>query len=230
MTLYRKAGSREAIVAALAQEGIDLRRAPLVRERVVSAVAELLQERPLAEITLEAVAARASCSLPAIYDQFGGRQGVLKAVFEQYSPLPSVERLVATGGLSTEPDLRHDVRALYGAVFDQVVPRWPVLRGFIAEVLRDPGSEVGQLFREWYVPRALATVRPMLDRHMARGAFRHIPPVLIVQAFVGPMLLHVASRRLLPEEFGIEPPDRDTTIETFTDIFCRAVGANRDPS
>lgn len=230
MTLYRRAGSRRNIVERLGELGIDATGEPLARERVIDATGELLRVRPLAEVTLEAIAERARCSLPAIYGQFGGRQGVLRATFERFSPLPAVERLVESGRLTAEPDLRSEVRALYGAIFDQVAPRWPVLRAFVAEVLRDPESEVGALFREWYLPRALETIMPTLRRHLERGDFRPLPPLLIAQEFIGPMLLHVASRALLRDAFGVEPPDRDTTIDTFADMFCRAVAAEPAPA
>jgi AcrR family transcriptional regulator len=230
MTLYRKAGTRQNIVARLGELGIDAAGEPQVRDRVIEATAELLRERSLAEVTLEAVAARASCSLPAIYNQFGGRHGVLKAVFERYSPLPTVERLVATGEIGSVSNLRREVRTIYGAVFDQVTSGWPVLRAFVAEVLRDPGSEVGDLFREWYLPRALETITPTLRRHIEHGSFRPVPPLLIGQAFVGPMLLHIASRGLLRDSFGIDPPDRDSTVDTLTDLFCRAVAAEPAPA
>jgi AcrR family transcriptional regulator len=230
MTLYRRAGSRRNIVERLAELGIDATGEPLVRERVIEATGALLRERPLAEVTLEAIAERARCSLPAIYGQFGGRQGVLMATFERHSPLPVVERLVASGELDAGADLREEVRALYVAIFDQVAPRWPVLRAFVAEVLRDPESEVGALFREWYLPRALETIMPTLRRHLDRGAFRPLPPLLIAQEFIGPMLLHLASRAIMRDSFGIEPPARDTSIDALTDMFCRAVAAEPAPA
>ncbi len=226
MTLYRRAGSRQNIVERLAEIGIDATGEPLARERVIEATGELLRERVLADVTLEAIAERARCSLPAIYNQFGGRQGVLRATFERHSPLPAIAHLVESGRLEAEPDLRSEVRALYAAVFDQVVPGWPVLRSFIAEVLRDPFSEVGALFRDWYVPRMLETIMPTLQRHLARGDLRPVPPLLIAQEFIGPILLHVASRAVIQEVFGAEPTDRDTTIETLTDMFCRAAATD----
>lgn len=226
MTLYRRAGSRQNIVERLAELGIDTSGEPGTRERVIEATGDLLRERPLAELTLEVVAERARCSLPAIYAQFGNRQGVLKATFERYSPLPVVERLMTSGEVSPDTSLRHDVRAIYGAVFDQVAPRWPVLRAFIAEVLRDPGSDVGSLFREWYLPRVTEIIAPTLRRHAERGALRPLPTLLIAQEFVGPLMLHVATRAFLQDYIGLEPPDRDTTIDTLTDMFCRAVAAD----
>ncbi len=226
MTLYRKAGSRTEILAALAARGVDVQREPAVRDRVIAATAELLRERPLAEVTLEVIAERASCSLPSIYSQLGGRQGVLRATFERYSPLPAVERLVASGELDADGDLRREARSLYGVIFDQVTDGWPVLRAFVAEVMRDPGSEVGRLFREWYLPRVVGVIAPTLQRHAARGSFRPLPTLLIAQAFVGPMVLHIASRGLLKESFGIDPPERDTTLDAMADMFCRAVEAH----
>jgi AcrR family transcriptional regulator len=229
MTLYRRAGSRREIVDALAAAGIDVQREPQVRERVIEAVAALLRDRPIGDITLEAIAEEARCSLPAIYDQFGNRQGVLRATFERYSPLVTVERLVSGGAMSGEPDLERDVRQLYGAIFDQVAPRWPILRAFVAEVLRDPESEVGQLFQEWYAPRAMEAMMPVLIRHIEHGSFRPLPAPLIAQMFVGPFMMHIATRNRLMVALGGNVPDRDATIDAFTGMFCRAVMADPHP-
>lgn len=227
VTLYRRAGSRKDIVEALEAAGIRAQGEPLVRERVIQAVAELLRERSVADLTLEVVAERAGCSLPAIYNQFGGRQGVLKAAFERYSPLVQVEQLVAEHRLTGDAALERDVRLLYGTIFDQVAPRWPMLRAFVAEVMRDPDSEVGMLFREWYLPRALEAIMPWVIRHVDAGSLRPIPIPLIVQEFVGPFMMHIATRNQLLAAYGSNIPDRDATIDTFTGMFCRAVAAER---
>jgi AcrR family transcriptional regulator len=228
MTLYRKAGSRQDIVDALRAVGIDARRQPDVYERAVEATARLLREQPIADVTLERIAGAAGCSLPSLYARFGNREGILKAVIERYSPLIPVREAIASEVTREPADLRHDVRLLYGTVLPRVLQEWPIIRSLLAEVLRDPGSDVGRAFREWYLPQVTAVLIPMFTRHIERGAIRPIPIPILVQMLIGPMGLHGATRPVLVNEFGFDLPNLDDTVELFTDMFCRAVGTEGD--
>lgn len=224
MTLYRKAGTRDQLVAALGEVGINAARLPDVHERVVSATVDLLRERPIGELTLDLMASRAHCSLPAIHARFGGRQGVLKAVIERHSPLFTVKEIVEREMGSDPVDLRHDIFLLYATLFGKLSREWPVLRAFIAEVLRDPESEVVTAFRDWYLPQARAVIVPLFERHMEHETMRRLPVPMVAQLLVAPMALHVASRDVLRNQLGFDLPDPEATIEIFTDMFCRAVG------
>src|SRR5687767_14674423 len=89
-TLYRRIGSRRALDDAVRASGVDPGGRPDVRARATAAAADLIEEGGLAALTLEAVAARADCSLPALYGTFGGRDGLLRETFERFSPLPRI--------------------------------------------------------------------------------------------------------------------------------------------
>jgi AcrR family transcriptional regulator len=224
MTLYRRAGTRDAIVAALRARGVDARRQPDVYERVIVATARLLREQPIAALTLEQIADAANCSLPAIYARFGSRQGVLKAVIERHSPLLPMREAVATNLEAPTADLRHDIRHMYETLYRQLDREWRVIRSFIAEVTRDPDSEVGQAVRDWYVPQVRDILLPLIQRHIDEGMIRPIPIPLIVSFFAAPMGLHVGTRGYVQRETGFELPDAESVIDLFTDMFCRAVG------
>lgn len=228
MTLYRRAGTRQEIMAALETLGIDVRQEPDVHARVVEATSRLLRERPLAEVTLEAIAAAAGCSLPAIYARFGNRQGVLRAVIERYSPLVPVREAVAAEMSDEVIDLRRDVRLLYGTVLPRLLQEWSMMRSLLAEVLRDPAGELGIALRNWYLPQVTAVLVPIFTRHMEHGTIRPLPIEIVVQSFMGPMALHAASRQVLIEVFGFQLPDIEETVDLFTDLFCRAVGTSSE--
>ena len=225
MTLYRRAGTRQDIMAALERMGIDTRARPDVHERVVVATAALLRERPIAEITLERIAEEAGCSLPALYARFSGRQGVLRAVIERYSPLLPV-REVAASGIGDTTSLRNDVRLLYGTVINKLQGETKVMRSLLAELLRDPGSDVAQAIRDWYIPQLTSVLIPIFARHMERGTMRPLPIPVVVQMFIGPMVLHIGTRAFVINQMEIELPDAEATVDLFTDLFCRAVGAD----
>jgi AcrR family transcriptional regulator len=224
MTLYRKAGTRDDIVMALAARGIDARRQPDVYERVVEATARLLRAMPIAGLTLEQIAEEAACSLPAIYARFGNRQGVLKAVVDRHSPLVPMKAVIASNLEEETPDLRHDVRLLYATLFTQLEREWLVMRSFIAELLRDPDSEVGLAVRDWYVPQVESALIPLIQKHMTHGTMRELPVPLVVVELAAPMGVHMAMRGFIREKYGMGLPDPESTIDLFTDMFCRAVG------
>lgn len=229
MTLYRKAGTRDQIVGALERIGVDARRQPDVFERVVAATVELLGEYPITELTLELIAGRASCSVPAIHARFGGRQGVIRAVIERHSPLLPVKEAVTHQMGGGTHDLQHDIRLLYRTLFGHLEREWPVLRSFIAEVLGGAGTDVRSALRQWYLPQAQAVIVPFILKHIEQGTIRPLPVPIVVQMLVAPMGLHVASRQLVTNELGFALPDPDTTVDLFTEMFCRAVGTEISP-
>ena len=224
MTLYRRAGTRDAIVAALRARGVDARRQPDVYERVIVATANLLREESIAALTLERIAEEANCSLPAIYARFGNREGVLKAVIERYSPLLPMREAVASNLEMSVVDLRHDIRHLYTTLYRTLEREWGVIRSFLAELLRDPGSEVGRAVRDWYAPQVQEILVPLLQRHIAHGTIRPLPLPIIVSILAAPMGAHIGTRAYIERETPYPLPDPQATIEIYTDMFCRAVG------
>ncbi len=110
--LRRIGGSRRALDDAVRAAGVDPGGRRPVRDRAVEAAAQLISERGLAAATLEAVAEAAECSVHSLYATFGGRDELLGAIYERYSPLRDLEGLVA----EPEADLEATVRAMYRAL------------------------------------------------------------------------------------------------------------------
>jgi AcrR family transcriptional regulator len=228
MTLYRNGGPRANIIAALREHGIDAARPPAVADRVLDAVVNLLREKPLAGITMEIIADRAACSVPAIYDRFGSRQGVLIGLLERHSPLVPLRREFADVMDQPSRGLRHDVYRIYSAVFHSMKDEWPMVRSFIAELLAGPDTDMAKVVRDWYLPQVMNIVVPIFSGHSARGNIRNLPLPIVFQFLIGPMGLHIASRQYLIEHQNFDMPGPEETIDVLTDAFCRAVGTGRD--
>ena len=218
-TLYRRIGSRQALDDAVRAAGIDPGSRPDVRERAVVAAAELIRRGGLKALTLNAVAARAGCSLPALHSQLGGREGLLAALFDRYSPLPRIERMFGAGPAS----FRDRVRAIYAAIFDAATAEPALLRALLADVLARPDGPTARHVTESYLPRLLGGVGRWLAAEVAAGRCRPLPLPLLLQLLGGPMALHVASRGLAERVSGLTPPPRDQVIDLLTDAYCRAV-------
>lgn len=114
-TLIRRlGGSRAALDDAVRAAGIDPGGQVPVRLRALDATAALISTSGLAGATLEAIAARAECSVHSLYAVFGGRDELLRAVFERHSPLLGIEDFLA----ASSDDLPTAVRRLYGLIAD----------------------------------------------------------------------------------------------------------------
>ena len=216
-TLYRQIGSRRALDEAVRATGIDPGGRPGVRERAVSAAATIVRERGIGALTLEAVAAAADCSVPALHSQLAGREGLLAALFERYSPLPHVERIVATS-----PPLEDGARAIYAAVFDAATAEPRLLQAVFADALARPDGPAARYLTRTYIPRALGSVGRWLAGEVAAGRCRPLPVPLLVQLLVAPMGMHAVTRDLVQRLTGTLPP-RDEVIDLLAGAFCRAV-------
>jgi AcrR family transcriptional regulator len=223
MTLYRRIGSRKALHDALRARGVDPGEAPGAAERALSAAADLIRKDGVASLTLEAVAARAGCALPTIYAQFGGRSGLLMAVFERHSPVLAVRQALVDIAPGDAAGFRHCVSDIYAVIVATIEREQGLLRAMLAETLRDPSSEVGQFITTRYLPSIMTHIMPWVADHMRRGVIRPLPLILIGQQLVAPIAMHVATRPLAEEAGVFEVPPLSETCDLMADLFCRAV-------
>jgi AcrR family transcriptional regulator len=231
MTLYRRIGSRKALHAALRAGGHDLGEVPGAAERALAAASALIREGGVAALTLEGVAARAGCALPTIYARFGGRTGLLMAVFERHSPILRVKDALVDVEPGDEAAFRRVVSSAYAVIYDTFTSEQAMLRALLVEALRDPAGEVGQFVSTRYLPGVMTHIMPWVARHIARGIIRPLPLVLVGQQFAAPLVMHIATRSLVAASGVFELPDPGTVCDAMAAMFCRAVAADplRDP-
>ncbi|OBA92206.1 hypothetical protein A5662_21365, partial [Mycobacteriaceae bacterium 1482268.1] len=167
-TVYRRVRNREALNDAVRVAGGDPGSRVGVRDRAIAAAAELIVGDGVGALTLEGVARRVGCAVTSLYSAFGGREGLLAAVFEEHAPLPVVEHL-----LETDPkrfsDFEIGVRGIYTAVFDTVADDTAVLGALFAEILAKPDGIGMQFFRDRILPRITATIGGWLQGQIDAG-------------------------------------------------------------
>jgi AcrR family transcriptional regulator len=224
-TMFRRVRSREALEAAVRAAGVDPGRRENVRDRALGAATSLIVERGVGALTVEEVARQISCATTSIHTQFGGREGLLIAVFERHAPLPVVEQLLAS---RTEPfeTFEAGVRAVYTAVFDALESDQGVMEALVAEALARPSGDVMRLARERIIPRILATVGCWLTAEIEAGRCIRLPFSLLLPQLIAPVAVHMLARRRLVAA-GVQVPDRQTVVDTVAGTFCRAVGTGR---
>ncbi|ROO86794.1 TetR family transcriptional regulator [Actinocorallia herbida] len=216
--LRRIGGARRALDDAVRATGIDPGGQRPVRERAVEAGARLISADGLADMTLEAVAARAECSVHSLYAVFGGRDELLQAIFEQYSPILDAEAIFN----GPHEDLPDTVRKVYRMLADALSREPRVMPAMFAEAFARPTAPALNSLARHFIPRLLAAVGGWLAEEVAAGRLRPMPVPVLVQQLVGPLFMHFLTRPTLSAVPGIDLPDPDQVCEHFAEAFLRA--------
>ncbi len=215
--LRRIGGSRRALDDAVRAAGVDPGGRRSVRERAVEAGAQLISEQGLAVVTLEAVADVAGCSVHGLYAAFGGRDELLGAIYERYSPLLDLESLTAEPREGLEETVRGVYRALVAAFSRE--PR--VAPAMLADLFSRPDGPTGQIFTR-YFPRVIDSIGGWLASEVRAGRIRPLPMPLLIQQMIGPLAVHLLFRPAMTQRPGLDLPGIEETCEVFAEAFLRA--------
>lgn len=221
--LRRFGGSRTALDDAVRAAGVDPGGLPPVRIRAIDAAAALIGESGLANATLEAVAVRASCSVYSLHAVFGGRDELMRAVFERHSPIHDIEDYLARPG----GDLLEMTRGFYRTMANALSREPRVLPAIFAEAFARPTSPAVRSLAAYGPPRLLGVLGRWFDAEIRAGHIRDLPRPLLAQQLLGPIMIHLLTRPALPHVAGWPLPDVDAVCELFADTFVRAVAAPR---
>ncbi|MEV7007008.1 TetR/AcrR family transcriptional regulator [Streptosporangium sp. NPDC051022] len=219
--LRRLGGSRQALDEAVRAAGVNPGGQRPVRERAIEAGANLIGEHGLAAFTLEMVAASAQCSVHSLYAAFGGRDELLHAIFEIYSPILDVEKVIS----GPRADLAETVATIYRLLAETLNREPRVLPAMLAEALAHPHTPALQGLRQRFVPRMLAGLGQWFADEMAMGRIRPLPVPLLMQQMIGPVLIHFMTRPAAGQIPGFDLPDTQETCAVFAEAFLRAVTA-----
>jgi AcrR family transcriptional regulator len=219
-TLIRRLnGSRQPLDDAVRAAGVEPGGRPPVRERAIQAAAALISDRGLATVTLEAVAAQANCSVHSLYAVFGGRDELLRKVFDRYGPILDLDEAVS----DPDAELGQTVHRVYRVLAEAFSREPRVAPAMLAEGLARPTSPVVQALLQYHVPRILAGVGQWLAREIAAGRIRDLPLPLLIQQLLAPIGIHTMARPAVSNIPEVELPDLDEASAVFADAFLRAV-------
>jgi AcrR family transcriptional regulator len=196
-TFYRAFASREELLRAL-----SLAPGPETRARLLEAALDLLSRDGLAALAMDEVADRAGVSRATLYRLFPGKQALFEELVRQYSPFDRIAETVEQSFDDPPEEVLRRVAIVFATLYRQ---RQGVLRTLAFELTgMRRATEAGGA---WEVAeRALASLIRYLRRQMEQGRLRPTDPVLALQAFLGPLLLHVTTRSLAEERFGVRTP------------------------
>jgi AcrR family transcriptional regulator len=229
-TIYRRVRNRQALDDAVRNAGSDPGSRVGVADRAIAAATEVIIADGVAALTVDGVARRVGCSVSAVHTAFGGRDGLIAAVFERNAPLPTVVKLM-TEHPERFADFESGVRAIYTVVFDTVGDQAggiAVLEALFSEVLAKPNGVGAQLFNDRILPRITANVGGWLTSQIRAGRCADLPLSLLVPLLISPISIHLIARGRLTAA-GVPVPDRQSVIDAMTAAFCNAVGTKTQP-
>jgi AcrR family transcriptional regulator len=157
-----------------------------LRRTILRAAAELLEERGVDGVTIEAIAERAAVGKQTIYRRWASRAAVLVEAFLSQDD--------ATGGVPDTGSLRKDL-AIFASGLAGTAGRDSLRRsvaGLVSASHTD--AEVGRLFRERFVAPSRAVLRQVLERANGRG---ELHPDLDVEVAIDALLGAVWYRALI---------------------------------
>jgi AcrR family transcriptional regulator len=197
-SFYRAFESRRALLQALA---VDPEPAP--GERILEAALVMIGAQGLSALSMDELAARAGVSRATLYRLFPGKPALFTSVIRAYSPLEPVSRLAIA--MKDEPPERlmpEIARTVYRTVYGSGEPRIGLLRAVLFEVSSlSPDAE--ESARE-AMRTIFGSVGVYVMAQMAAGRLRPMSPLLALQAFVGPIIFHVLTRRLAERVLGLD--------------------------
>jgi AcrR family transcriptional regulator len=209
--LYELFGSRGAILEALGME-----HPPSWQDRILMAGAELLAERGLSGLSLDEVATRSGASRATVYRLFPGKAALFREIVRAYLPVDDTVDLLETIGHRPPAEV---MPALASILAQAGHVRIGVLRSALFEVTgKGDGSE--EVVEE--VLRNTLVVTRYLEQQMDAGRLRRMHPMLAMQSFVAPIMLHMVSRPLVEERGLIDVP-LDEVVGEFTEAWLRAM-------
>ncbi|MFB8143967.1 TetR/AcrR family transcriptional regulator [Streptomyces parvus] len=178
-----------------------------VTRAVLDAVVDLVSESGMGALTMDAVAARAGVSKPAVYRRWSTKQDLVIAAAE--SRIGSLE--VADLG-----DFRSELRAVLTA--RMATYRQPGVDRLLAGVI-GAAAEEGAVRAAFgaYAARVTSETRHVLERGIARGDVRPDADVdATVTLVASSLLFRLVAEQRMPDE---------ALVESVVDLIGRAVAA-----
>ncbi len=151
-----------------------------VRQRILDSAAQLMEQRCIDEITVDAIAEHSGAGKATVYRWWPNKAAVMIEAFR--------ERISREMPFPNTGDFRADVRQQL-QIFTEVIywgRRGRVFSSFIAGAQADP--EIAKAFREnWIRPRR-AEARKLFERYVAEGTARaDLDPDLAVELVFSPL-------------------------------------------
>lgn len=192
-TFYRAFSSREELLRALAIE-------PEVesRERLLEKALEMIGQEGLAHLSMDALADAAGVSRATLYRLFPGKAALFHEVVRTYAPF---ERLALLLEQIADQPPEVVMPQIARVIIEILGTRVGLYRTLAFEISsqQEETSEATTAILEGGIKALLN----YLQCYMHQGYLRPMEPLVALQAFLGPLAIHLLTRSLAEEGLGL---------------------------
>jgi len=214
-TIYRRFGSRTAILQTLADEhGLEMDElsAPDIRERILQATRAALANAGSVNFTIEQVADEAGVGVATIYRHFGNKDNLLQALSSQIHPRRAALLLIEQSSDTVESDLQRFAANALRFMYDH---------RDMAPVYFSGDEKIQDIFKALRGDqnRTIDSLSKYLDAQMQAGKLPAQDPFNLATAFVG-MLVGFAFIRA---SYTDDPLTPEQAAQTIVNIFLNGI-------
>jgi AcrR family transcriptional regulator len=155
----------------------------------------------------------------SLYAVFGGRDELLRAVFDRYGPILDLDEAIS----DPHADLAETVHRIYRLMAEAYSREPRVAPAMLAEALARPTGAAVQTLAQHTAPRMLASLGRWLAAEIAAGRIHDLPLPLLIQQMLAPVTMYTMLRPVLGNVPEVEMPELDEACTVFADAFLRAV-------
>jgi AcrR family transcriptional regulator len=215
-TFYRAFSSREELLHALALEP-----EPESRDRLLAKALEMIGADGLAALSMDALADATGVSRATVYRVFPGKAALFREVVKTYAPFERVAALVEQHADRPPEGVMPQVAQVF---VEQLAARPGLFRTLGFEISREAGdTEEAALF---VLVRGIGSLLDYLHRQVQRGTVRPVAPVVALQAFLGPLFIHLMTRALVERALGLTL-SLDDVVSQLVAFWLRAMKPDR---
>jgi AcrR family transcriptional regulator len=210
-TLYRLFGSREALLRELDREPPSS-----ARDRILAVALDLVGRRGLADLSMDELATDARVSRATLYRLFPGKPALFRGLIETYSPWEAVAQVINTAADRSPAQVMPKVGR---AIAEAMAGRTGLLLRMVSDMVQgNPDTSEG-------VKRSMAHGLPdliaYLGEQMTAGRLRRMHPIVALQLFAGPIVVHLMTRPLA-DLIGFRTSQEDV-VQQIADAWLRAM-------
>jgi AcrR family transcriptional regulator len=215
-TFYRAFASRDELLHALALEP-----EPESRDLLLAKALEMIGADGLAALSMDAVADAAGVSRATAYRVFPGKAALFREVVRTYAPFERIAALVEQQADRPPEEVMPQVAQV---LVELVASRPGVFRTLGFEISSE--AENTDEAAPFVLFRGIGALLDYLQHQVQRGTVRSVTPVVALQAFIGPLFIHLMTRALAERTLGLTL-SLDEVVSQLVAFWLRAMQPDR---
>lgn len=194
---------------------------------ILDAALAVFAEKGFAGARMEDIARRAGVTKGTIYLYFDGKEAVFKTLVRE--SIGNALSTVSENASVFEGPARELLRFALGTMAQLLTTSDRVVLPKIIVAESGNFPELARFYREEIIDKGLTLMSGLIERGIAQGEFRAVPPGHVARLCVAPVLLGAMWRTTFAR-FDVVPYDYKGLIDTHLDILFRGLAVEGGPS